>query len=235
MSFNFPDDVSKKMDTIKEESIQRKTEKKPFDSNPTLVQNQRKKEEKQPEQKKTMSSINPSDFEKLKEDLIYKVDSKFKELDEVIGNKIGELNDSINKFENLIEKLTTASTTYYEINTIIEKMEKNNKEYLLGIKEDIELKISKVQSTLNEESVKTEEFIEEYLSKNAKNKSSLSKKEVAKKEEKYDEEDEYEEDNNYKGSKKKDNDDEDDDVFVKKQEPQEKKGFLFKLFSKIGL
>lgn len=271
--FEFPDDVRKNMNNIHDtKDIVKKEENKNssfgFNDNNNNKstfgfgnsnenssfgfnnQEEKKKQENiNPNRKDETSHLNvignPSDFKKLKEDLVRSFENKIEELEAMFNNKIEVLSDVATSFDSLIKKLNASSTTYNEVNTLIEKLNKENNENILLVKKDIESRIDSISEFLKNESIKTDEFVNLHIgtkSSSAKNKASNNS---LKKKEEDDYEDDYEdEDSDVNKNKKNSNynhdyedEDEDDDVFRKPKEEvaTKKMGFVGRLFKKMGL
>lgn len=181
----------------------------------------------------TGNSISYSDFEKLKEDITQRIDKKISELDYMFQNKMESFDTLNNSFEMLIEKLNHTSNVYNEINAVVEKINTNNKEYLIEVKEQLERHILKVLQTLQGEITKTDEFVEDFLKNKNKNKKTTDNSYS------FDDEDDYNNDDDEDEVKpSKNDDDEDDDIFTKKKEDkssEKKLSLMGKLFKKIGL
>ena len=210
----------------------------------------KKQENTNPNRKDETSHLNvmgnPSDFKKLKEDLVRSFENKMVEFETMFNNKIEVLSDVATSFDSLIKKLNASSTTYNEVNTLIEKLNKENNENILLVKKDIESRIDSISEFLKNESIKTDEFVNLHIgtkSSGTKNKTSnnnLNKEEY--------EEEEYEDDDDVNQTKNKKNSNnnrdyeeeeeyEDDDVFRKPKEDvaTKKMGFVGRIFKKMGL
>ncbi|WP_152633055.1 hypothetical protein [Aliarcobacter butzleri] len=184
------------------------------------------------------SNISFADFEKLKEDIMLKIEHNNKLLETRIDEKLEKFNKGISSLEDILENLNKTSKTLFEVNTLIEEMNNKTQENIVHSKDSIIKEISKLSDFVKDEANSANELVDKYMKNKSSTSVSLSHNEENKNRDTSNTDDEYSnyelENNRYESENEFTNEDE----FVKGENYKNKKenlGFMGKLFKKIGL
>lgn len=230
IGFKFPDNIGSK-NTIKDnnssinvDSTQQNNDSKIIKTpENSITKGVSQHQEATPQQKNP--GFSPSDFEKLKANILSSINEEMNKMNSVFDKKIEELNGVLNKLNGIADVLNHSANTYSEINILIENVNSYTKEYIIESKDSIEHKIKKVEDILTEEIKKNDELIEVHLKK-SKTKHQIHTE---------DDDDEKEE----KKYTKDDDDDDDEKAFApktSKPKPSLKnQSFFTKIFAKMGM
>lgn len=193
------------------------------------------------QQNQHQSNISFADFEKLKEDIMLKIEHNNKILEARIDEKLEKFNKGISSLENILENLNKTSKTLFEVNTLIEEMNNKTQENVLHSKDSIIKEISKLSDFVKDEADSANELVNKYMKNKSSTSISSSHNEENKNRGISNPESDNEEYNNYNlenNEYENENESTNEDEFVKGENYKNKKenlGFMGKLFKKIGL